>query len=207
MFSTKDWWDLSANGPTRSWPSNGVAPSPYHRGIVSPLRTIRFVGDNPNFIKTDLAHTYAIAGFGKDHLASSIVFISVRCGFWGHARFEEQLKRAFASFSQWCVDNGKYTTIREFDKTELKITSLLDFFNDCLHLSPTTTFTYNFCPLVIHHPLVACDSSGFSAILVDWGRDQMRPWSAVGLRPFWIKWMLIPFQLLGMESINIFISG
>ena len=201
MSESKDWWDLSASGPTRSWPSNGVAPSPYHQGIVSPLRTIRLVGDNPNFIKTDLAHTYAIAGFGKDHLASSIVLISVRCGFWGHARFEELLNRAFASFSQWCVDNGKYTTIREFDKTELKITSLLDFFNDCVNISPATTFTLQFCLLVIPHPLAACDSSGFSAILVDWGRDQTRPWSAAGLTPFCIKWTLIPFRLLGMETI------
>ena len=116
------------------------------------------MGDNPNFIKTDLAHTYAIAGFGKDHLASAIVFISVRCGFWGHARFEEQLKLAFASFSQWCVDNKKYTTIREFDKTELKITSPLDFLNDCLYVSPTTAFTYELCPMMIPHPLAACDS-------------------------------------------------
>lgn len=117
---------MSANGSTKSWPANGRAPSPFHDGQRSPLRDILPLRDDASSIKIDLAHTYAIAGFGKDHLASTLIFVAVRCGFWGVANFQEQLNRAFASFSQWCAANKRYTTIRCFDKGELKITSFLD---------------------------------------------------------------------------------
>lgn len=80
-------------------------------------------------IKIDLAHTYAIAGFGKDDLASTLVFVACRIGHWGAAPYPapypEQLARAYASFDHWCSTNKKYTTIRSFDYTELKITSFL----------------------------------------------------------------------------------
>ena len=114
------------NGSTRSWPANGVAPSPFHRGQRSPLRDIVPLADDGSAIKIDLAHAYAIAGFGKDHLASVIVFVAVRCRFWGGTNIPDQLDLAFASFSRWCATNKRYTTIKTFDFTELKITSLLD---------------------------------------------------------------------------------
>lgn len=126
LCCVKEWWDLSSTGQTRSWPSNGVAPSPYHRGAKSPLRDVHLAGDNPNFIKVDLANTLAIAGVSKDHLASTLVFVAVRCQHWGAGPFQVQLDRAFGSFSLWCAAHKKYTTIREFDKSELKITSLHD---------------------------------------------------------------------------------
>lgn len=85
------------------------------------------MADVPSYIKIDLAHTYSIAGIGKDHLASALIFVAVRCQYWGIAAFPEQLNRAYASFSQWCATNKKYTTITHCDKTELKITSFLDF--------------------------------------------------------------------------------
>lgn len=77
-------------------------------------------GDNPKTIKVDIAHTYAIAGFGKDDLASSLVFLCVRCNAFGAGNYEDQLERAWAHFKTWCTANRKYTTILEFSKKELK---------------------------------------------------------------------------------------
>lgn len=39
-------------------------------------------GNSPTLIKVDLAHTYAIAGFGKDELASTLFFIGKVQGLW-----------------------------------------------------------------------------------------------------------------------------
>jgi hypothetical protein len=75
-------------------------------------------------IKVDLAHTYANAGFGKDHLASTLIFVAVRCKYYGGTSFPTQLSKAYVAFSAWCAQNKRYTTIRCFDKTELKIVSL-----------------------------------------------------------------------------------
>ena len=78
-------------------------------------------------MKIDLAHTYAIAGFGKDELASTLVFLAVRCYIFGHGNIEVVLNLAYESFSQWCLENRKNTTIKEFSKEELKITSSFGF--------------------------------------------------------------------------------
>ena len=115
---------MSATGPTRLWPCNGANPSPFHPGPRSPLRDIHLVGDRAEMIKVDLAHTFAIAGFGKDHLASTLIFVAVRCKYFGGSNFPTQLSKAFDAFSIWCAQNKRYTTIRSFDKTELKIVSL-----------------------------------------------------------------------------------
>ena len=76
-------------------------------------------------MKIDIAHTYAISGYGKDELASHLVFLAVRCELFGGGPYEHQLENAYASFNQWCQQNHKTSTIKEFSKTELKITSFL----------------------------------------------------------------------------------
>lgn len=82
--------------------------------------------DDPRAVKVDLAHTYAIAGFGKNDAASTLVFLAVRCASFGDGRFEEQLHNGWLSFKRWCVQNGKNTSIHDFAKEDLKITSSLD---------------------------------------------------------------------------------
>ena len=84
-------------------------------------------GDSPERICIDIAHTYAIAGYGKDELASLLIFLAVRCNVWGNAAWEIQLERAYESFSAWCAQKRKTSTILEFSKKELKIASLLDY--------------------------------------------------------------------------------
>lgn len=101
--------------------------SPFKVGRVAPIREL-IGGDHPERICIDIAHTYAIAGYGKDELASLLVFLAVRCNVWGNANFEIQLERAYESFSAWCSRNKKTTTILEFSKKELKFSSLLILF-------------------------------------------------------------------------------
>ena len=48
---------------------------------------------------------------------------------WGVDEYEIQLEHAFDSFSMWCRDNRKTSTIHEFSKKELKITSFLGLFS------------------------------------------------------------------------------
>jgi hypothetical protein len=76
-----------------------------------------------------LAHTYATSGFGKDELASTLVFLSVRCGAFGAGNIQTKLDCAFDSFQAWCKRMKKTSTIKSFSKEELKITSLLGAFN------------------------------------------------------------------------------
>lgn len=77
-------------------------------------------------LKIDLAHTYAIAGFGKDELASTLIFLAVHCRTWGSGNYPSQLDAAYNCFWQWCVDNKKTSSIKGFNKEELKIKSPLN---------------------------------------------------------------------------------
>jgi hypothetical protein len=76
-------------------------------------------------IKIDIAHTFAIAGYGKDQYASTLVFLAVRCAIWGPSNYHQQLELAYSEFKSWCVANGKRATIDEFSNKELKILSRL----------------------------------------------------------------------------------
>ena len=121
----EDWTDLSRSGSTRSWPRNGVAPSPFKPGRRSAIRNMLPSGGHRP-IRIDIAHTYAIAVWGKDQLASLLVLCAVRANLWGRAGYEEQLKRAFESFQEWCQVHSKTSTVLDFSKKELKISSLPD---------------------------------------------------------------------------------
>ena len=127
LTRTKDWHNLLPSGSVRSWPRDGRAGSPFWGGRKASLRELQEDQDSAGMIKIDIAHTYAIAGYGKDELASTLVFLAVRCKLFGQGVFERQLEEAFGAFKEWCVANGKTTSICEFSKSELKITSLLAF--------------------------------------------------------------------------------
>ena len=110
---------------------NTQNPSPFKSGRKAALRGING-GDNPQKVKIDIAHTYAIGGFGKDFVASSVVFLSVHCAAFGEAKYEEQLEWAWQSFRTWCVENKKTTSITSFGKTDLKIISFLNLKKESL---------------------------------------------------------------------------
>ena len=107
LAHAKDWHDFGPSSETRRWPSNGHNPDPWHRGPPASLRGILPNGDSPSMVKVDLAHTYAIAGWGKDMLASMLVFLANRCKAWGGTNIDVQLDAAYDSFFDWCVANKK----------------------------------------------------------------------------------------------------
>ena len=79
----KDWWDLTSSGSVRTWRNDGNAPSPFHEGEPAALRSLVPNGHDPaTAVKIDLAHTYAICGWGKEELASTLVFLAVRRCVW-----------------------------------------------------------------------------------------------------------------------------
>lgn len=123
----QEWWNLTPGGPLRTLDANAVVESPFWGDRKrSPLRDITPNGDDPRKILIDLAHTYAIQGWGKDYLASAIVFLSVHCGVWGtHGDYKSKLDRAWGSFKSWCVTNRKTTSIEDFSPQCLKIKSYL----------------------------------------------------------------------------------
>ena len=123
VCNPEDWTDLSRSGSTRSWPRNGVAPSPFKPGRRAAIRNMLPSGGHRT-IRIDIAHTYAIAGWGKDQLVSLLVLCAVRANLWGRAGYEEQLRRAFESFQEWCRVHSKTSTVLDFSKKELKISSL-----------------------------------------------------------------------------------
>lgn len=72
---------------------------------------------------------------------------------WGHGAFEDQLEEAYGAFREWCRVEGKVTSIMEFSKTELKITSNLG----CTDVQPPVP------------------NSGFNAFLEGLGKDRTQP--------------------------------
>ncbi len=122
----QEWYDLGPSGRLRNLPSNAINPDPFHHGTMASLRTIKPNGNSPNMVKIDLAHTYAISGWGKDELASSLILLSVHCNVFGTGPIDKKLDAAYADFQQWCVTNHKSSTIREFSLQELKMSSSLD---------------------------------------------------------------------------------
>ena len=78
----------------------------------------------PRSIRPDLAHTYAIAGWGK-HFAASGVITLLRLGVFGHAKIQVCLQTAYNRFRDWCSRNRKSTSISDFELTSFKVSSCL----------------------------------------------------------------------------------
>ena len=126
LSTTEEWHNLGRHGPIRSLGRNSEADDPFWQNRYrSPLRDIRPRGDDPKMVRIDLAHTYSIAGWGKDYLASALVFLAVRCSAFGHGGYEWQLEKAWESYKAWCVRTRRTTAITDFSKQCLKITSHL----------------------------------------------------------------------------------
>ena len=181
----KNWHDLSRSSGVRSWPRNGQCESPFHAGRIAPIRKM-IGGDSPERICIDVAHTYAIAGYGKDELASTLILLSVRCNVWGNANFEVQLARAYDSFSNWCAQHKKTTTILEFSKKELKIQSLLE--STCLQCMDKLVYVVPLYHHLSEKWCIAVCCSGCKLIHADWERDQTLRWLGRGWNPSWLPW-------------------
>ena len=123
---TKEWYNLGRNSEVRSLQPDAEFPTPFHADRPSPLRTIEPFGSDPRLILVDLAHCYAIKGWGKDDIASSIIFLTVRCGVFGwDGDYNQKLERAWMSFKAWRNNSKESTQLTDFSTQCLKITSTL----------------------------------------------------------------------------------
>ena len=80
---------------SRSLEKDDLAAIPFKVGPKAAIGKIIPSGDSPSRIKIDLAHTYAIGGFGKDDLASAIVFLSCHCNLFRRGTIEMKLLYSF----------------------------------------------------------------------------------------------------------------
>lgn len=103
---------------------DSVAPTPF-KAKRSPLRDLPGF-DIPIAIQADPAHTYAIQGWGKDFVASTIILLSETFRAFGAcSSIPKRLNRAFDKFKTWCRENHKGTSITEFSLKAFKMLSLL----------------------------------------------------------------------------------
>ena len=118
--ATQDWWDLTAHGQLRSW--DDEIPDPFKTGRYSPLRSIPGA-DSPKRIQPDIMHCFNL-GFGKDLAASSLLLLCRLRKFPGRS-MASKLNAAYDDFEAWCADNGKSSSIKQFDLKTFKIKSCL----------------------------------------------------------------------------------
>ena len=118
----KEWYNVGPGSATRSLPRNAENPNPF-KSRRSPFRSLPD-GDDPAFIVPDPAHTYAIAGWGKDFVASSI-FLLFHMGRWGTGSIPVRLEFAFDLFKAWCRENHRTTSLTAFRLKTFKVTSML----------------------------------------------------------------------------------
>ena len=119
----KDWYDLSRNGGVRKLQRDDVCPSPFKQ-TVSPFRLLSSFGSDPKAIRNDPAHTYAIAGWGKDLCAGGLILL-IRIGVFGGTTLVRSFQTAFEHFKEYCKRFGKTTSITEFSLKALKVQSCL----------------------------------------------------------------------------------
>lgn len=124
---SQEWWNVGPHSTVKAWPRDAAVPDVFKPGRTSGLRKILPCGDSVHKIKVDIAHTYAICGYGKDELASALVFLAIRCNVWGHGNMEKLLDLAYDSFQSYCKERKKTSSIMEFSKQELKITSCFGY--------------------------------------------------------------------------------
>ena len=117
-ISIQDWYDLGSSSSVRTLQPDDAIPDPF-KAVRSPLRDLASCNE-PDWIRPDPAHTYAIAGWGKDFVASTIVLLSHLLVF-GTGSIQRKLDEAFGRFRRWCKQNHKNTSLTEFSLKAFKI--------------------------------------------------------------------------------------
>ena len=97
---------MSQTGTARTFPRNGQAPSCFKPDRRSPFRDLPS-GDRAQFIKSDPAHSYAINGWGKDWISSSILVLAHLGIFGNYRNVGAKLRVGFDCFKTWCKEHKK----------------------------------------------------------------------------------------------------
>ena len=119
----KDWYDVGPSSSLRQWPHDGEIQSPFKERPISPLRSLPSCSE-PACIQPDPAHTYAIAGWGKDFVASSLL-VMVHLKLLGGGSCQKQLDEAFARLKHWCQLKKKSTSLTELSLLTMKVKTFL----------------------------------------------------------------------------------
>ncbi|CAE7495689.1 Khdc3 [Symbiodinium pilosum] len=116
LCDVADWWDVK--GEIQDLPADHNPSWPFKAGPPAALRRLP-MGENPKFARIDPAHTWAIAGIGKD-LAASTILLCARIGIFGYGSLDKCLKRAYDIFQAYLVKAGKYSSIDDFSYKTMK---------------------------------------------------------------------------------------
>lgn len=124
----QDWYNVGPTSSTRTFPRDGD-PGDVFKATRSPLRDLPSC-DNPHWIQPDAAHTYAIQGWGKNWVSSTIlVMVNFGCfGSTGWRNVGRKLEEAFGCFKDWCKEHGKTTSLTEFSLKVFKVKSFLKLY-------------------------------------------------------------------------------
>ena len=112
----KDWWNVK--GAIQRLPANYVPTCPYKKGRPAALRSLP-LADDPTKATVDPAHTWAIAGVGKDFLGSTLV-LCASMGLFREGSMQVRLQQGYDKFQTYLVRKKKYTSIHDFSNKTLK---------------------------------------------------------------------------------------
>ena len=120
----QEWYDYSKEALTRAR-AQVPLPSPYKADEPpAPFLRLPTIAYDRGTVKPDVAHTYAIVGWGKDLAASSLVLLYRLRVFPGRS-LQECLDFAYSDFREYCHRRSKCTSIDHFSLKMLRVESHL----------------------------------------------------------------------------------
>ena len=121
----QDWYNASPTSMIRTtWCPQRPVARPWKNNWQSPLRDIPG-GDDWNRIRIDVAHTYAIQGFGSTMATSSCILLC-RFGLVRGRSMNARLEQLYLEFKAWCKTSKKTTSLTGLSLKKFKMTSQLD---------------------------------------------------------------------------------
>ncbi|CAE7340943.1 unnamed protein product [Symbiodinium microadriaticum] len=119
-----DWYDCSKEALTRAR-AQVPLPSPFKEDEPpAPFLRLPTIAYDRGAVKPDVAHTYAIVGWGKDLAASSLILLYRLRVFPGRS-LQQCLDFAYNDFREYCHRRSKCTSIDHFSLKTLKVESPL----------------------------------------------------------------------------------
>ncbi|CAE7382390.1 unnamed protein product [Symbiodinium sp. KB8] len=124
MCMSEDWYDCSKEALTRAR-AQVPLPSPFKEDEPpAPFLRLPTIAYDRGAVKPDVAHTYAIVGWGKDLAASSLILLYRLRVFPGRS-LQQCLDFAYNDFREYCHRRSKCTSIDHFSLKTLKVESPL----------------------------------------------------------------------------------
>ena len=128
----QDWYDCSKDALTHAHAQSPL-PSPFkEEEPPAPFLRLPTIAYDRQAIKPDVAHTYAIVGWGKDLAASSLILLYRLRVFTGRS-LQVALDEAYSDFREYCHERQKSTSIDNFSLQTFKVESHLVLHMEAWH--------------------------------------------------------------------------